>query len=103
MQRVPSTQITSSGVLSSGGTLTGEPLKHAISLPQVKWSMRKYSRMSGAMSRLRGSIATRRVLDELEWHRWFAWYPVVIARDNERAYWAWLQFVERKTHWSRCT
>ena len=44
-----------------------------------------------------GTIETRRVQDELEWHRWFAWYPVVVARDNERAYWAWLQFVERKT------
>ena len=55
------------------------------------------------MSRLRGSIETRRVLDELEWHRWFAWYPVVVARENERAHWAWLQFVERKTHWSRST
>ena len=55
------------------------------------------------MSRLRGSIETRRVQDELEWHRWFAWYPVVVARDNERAYWAWLQFVERKTRQSRST
>jgi len=46
-------------------------------------------------------METRRVLDELEWHQWFAWYPVVVARNNELAYWAWLQFVERKTHWSR--
>ena len=69
----------------------------------MKWSLRNHSRLSRAMSRLRGSIETRRVLDELEWHRWFAWYPVVVARDNERAHWAWLQFVERKTHWSRST
>src|SRR6476661_1221731 len=64
---------------------------------------RNRSRLSRAMARLRGSIETRRVLDELEWHRWFAWYPVVVATDNERAYWAWLQFVERKTHCSRST
>jgi len=53
------------------------------------------------MSRLRGSLEARRVLDELEWHRWFAWYPVVVGRGDELVYWAWLQFVERKTHWSR--
>jgi hypothetical protein len=43
------------------------------------------------------------VLDKLEWHRWFAWYPVVVARDDELAHWAWLQFVEQKTQWSRST
>jgi hypothetical protein len=69
----------------------------------MKWSLRNRSRLSRAMSRLRGSIETRRVLDEVEWHRWFAWYPAVVARDNERAYWAWLQFVERKTRQSRST
>jgi hypothetical protein len=53
------------------------------------------------MSRFRGSLENRRVLDELEWHRWFAWYPVIVAKDDELAQWAWLQFVERKTHWSR--
>jgi hypothetical protein len=67
----------------------------------MKWSMGNRSRLSRAMSRLRGSLENRRVLDELEWHRWFAWYPVVVARNNELASWAWLQFVERKTHWSR--
>jgi hypothetical protein len=70
---------------------------------RVKWSLRNHSRLSRATSWLRGSIETRRVLDELEWHRWFARYPVVVARDSELAYWAWLQFVERKTDWSRCT
>jgi hypothetical protein len=67
----------------------------------MKWAMRNHSHLSRAMSRLRGSIETRRVL--LEWHRWFAWYPVVVARDNELAYWAWLQFVERKTRRSTST
>jgi len=69
----------------------------------MKWSMRNHSRLSRVMSRLRGSIEARRVLDELEWHRWYAWYPVVVARDNELAYWAWLQFVERKTKRSKST
>jgi hypothetical protein len=67
----------------------------------MKWPMRNHTRLSRAMSRLRGSLENRRVLDELEWHRWFAWYPVVVSRDHELAYWTWLQFVERKTHWSR--
>jgi hypothetical protein len=63
----------------------------------------EHSRLTARYLVLRGSIETRRVLDELEWHRWFAWYPVIVARDNELAYWAWLQSVERKTHWSRST
>jgi hypothetical protein len=44
-----------------------------------------------------------RVPDEFEWHRWFAWYPVVVARDSGLAYWAWLEFVERRTGRSRST
>jgi hypothetical protein len=31
----------------------------------------------------------------LEWHRWFAWYPVPTAIDGKLHY-AWLQFIERK-------
>jgi len=31
----------------------------------------------------------------LEWHRWFAWYPVPTAIDGKLHY-AWLQSVERK-------
>jgi hypothetical protein len=31
----------------------------------------------------------------LEWHRWFAWYPVPIVRKGKLRY-AWLRFVERK-------
>jgi hypothetical protein len=69
----------------------------------MKWSMRHHSPLGRAMSRLRRSIERMRVLDELEWHRWFAWYPVVVARDGGLAYWAWLEFVERQTGWSRST
>jgi hypothetical protein len=31
----------------------------------------------------------------LEWHRWFAWYPVPVMRKGRLRY-AWLRFVERK-------
>jgi len=34
----------------------------------------------------------------VEWHRWFAWYPVPTAVDGKLHY-AWLQSVERK--WGR--
>ena len=27
----------------------------------------------------------------MNWHRWFAWYPVVTVRGA----WAWMKFVER--------
>ena len=33
-----------------------------------------------------------------EWHRWFAWYPVIITRVGDPQFRAWLKFVERK--WS---
>jgi hypothetical protein len=29
----------------------------------------------------------------LEWHRWFAWYPVPVVRKGKLRYW--LRFVER--------
>ena len=69
----------------------------------MKWSMRHHSSLSRAMSRLRRSIELMRVLDASEWHRWFAWYPVVLARDSGLGYWAWLEFIERKTSSSRST
>jgi hypothetical protein len=73
----------------------------------MKWSMRNHSRVSRAMSRLRVSIETFvetwSVLDDLERHRWFARYSVVVARDDELANWTWLQFVERETRRSRST
>jgi hypothetical protein len=36
----------------------------------------------------------------LEWHRWFAWYPVPVVRKGNLRY-AWLRFVERKWGTSR--
>ncbi len=36
----------------------------------------------------------------LEWHRWFAWYPVPVMRKGKLRY-AWLRFVERKWGTSR--
>ena len=36
----------------------------------------------------------------LEWHRWFAWYPVPVVRKGKLRY-AWLRFVERKWGTSR--
>jgi hypothetical protein len=32
---------------------------------------------------------------QLEWHRWFAWYPVPVVRKGKLRS-AWLRFVERK-------
>jgi hypothetical protein len=31
--------------------------------------------------------------DRTKWHRWFAWYPVVVAGQ-----WVWLETVERREH-----
>jgi hypothetical protein len=36
----------------------------------------------------------------LEWHRWFAWYPVPVVRKGKLRY-AWFRFVERKWGTSR--
>jgi hypothetical protein len=36
----------------------------------------------------------------LEWHRWFAWYPVPVVIKRKLRY-AWLRFVERKWGTSR--
>jgi hypothetical protein len=50
------------------------------------------------MHQLRRSIDRRRVpdLSKPGWEGWFAWYPVIIAIDGRLAYWAWMEFVERK-------
>jgi hypothetical protein len=34
----------------------------------------------------------------LKWHRWFAWYPVVVRFENGLKHWVWLEHLERK--WS---
>jgi hypothetical protein len=40
-----------------------------------------------------------------QWHRWFAWYPVVVGVTNEkRQTKVWLQYVMRKgIHWKNYT
>jgi hypothetical protein len=32
------------------------------------------------------------------WHRWFAWYPVIVSVEEEFDHWVWLERLERK--WS---
>ena len=32
------------------------------------------------------------------WHRWFAWYPVIVSVEEESDHWVWLETLERK--WS---
>lgn len=36
-----------------------------------------------------------RLLDKWEWHRWFAWRPVLITYNGECSL-VWLQYIERK-------
>jgi len=33
--------------------------------------------------------------NDTEWHRWFAWYPV-LTEENE---WVWLEWVNRQHRW----
>ena len=35
------------------------------------------------------------------WHRWFAWYPVVVSVEDELDHWVWLEHLERKWSLSR--
>lgn len=30
------------------------------------------------------------------WHRWFAWYPVIVKRSVQADLWVWLEWVERR-------
>jgi len=32
------------------------------------------------------------------WHRWFAWYPVVVSVEEQLDHWVWFEHLERK--WS---
>ncbi len=43
----------------------------------------------------RGYTRAKRPAPLLEWHRWFAWYPVPTAI-NGKLHYSWLQSVERK-------
>ena len=42
-----------------------------------------------------GHTRVKRPASLLEWHRWFAWYPVPTAIDGKLRY-AWLQSVHRR-------
>ena len=41
----------------------------------------------------------KRLMTNANWHRWFAWYPVLIAIEGTPDYWVWLEYIERK--WKR--
>ena len=38
-----------------------------------------------------------------EWHRWFAWRPVVVVTEDGSENWVWLEIVERKWGASKYT
>lgn len=33
---------------------------------------------------------------QCRWHRWFAWYPVKISQNDEKAEWCWFEMVGRR-------
>lgn len=35
-------------------------------------------------------------LNKYEWHKWFAWYPVIVKNDSGPDIFIWLEYVERK-------
>lgn len=39
-------------------------------------------------------------LEKMDWHRWFAWYPVLAKRDDEYV-WVWLESVMRLCCWAQ--
>jgi len=51
----------------------------------MRWVTREY---------VRTEQASRRSV----WHRWFAWYPVVVRAHDEFDHWVWFERLERK--WS---
>jgi hypothetical protein len=38
---------------------------------------------------------TTRPQREGEWRSWFAWFPVLVAEEDGRRHWAWLERVDR--------
>ena len=56
----------------------------------MRWLARKDVRLSEMSPHSEG-----------EWHRWFAWYPVVVVTGRDSAHWVWLEFIERKWRTSR--
>ena len=51
----------------------------------MRWVTREYVRTEQARRR---SV----------WHRWFAWYPVVVCVEEDFDHWVWLERLDRK--WS---
>src|SRR6187551_857681 len=47
-------------------------------------------------SRKRQMRFQKRQVMNANWHRWFAWYPVMISIEGKTDYWAWLEYIERK-------
>lgn len=33
-----------------------------------------------------------------DWHKWFAWFPVLVFNDSNIKKYAWLQMIQRKTY-----
>ena len=46
----------------------------------------------------RQHVRTEQAKRRSVWHRWFAWYPVVVSVEGEFDHWAWFEHLERK--WS---
>jgi hypothetical protein len=46
----------------------------------------------------RQHVRTEQAKRRSVWHRWFAWYPVVVSVEGEFDHWVWLEHLERK--WS---
>jgi hypothetical protein len=46
----------------------------------------------------RQHVRTEQAKRRSVWHRWFAWYPVVVGVEGEFDHWIWFEDLERK--WS---
>ena len=51
----------------------------------MRWPTREY-------------VLTSRAKQRSLWHRWLAWYPVIVSVKDEFDHWVWLERLERK--WS---
>ena len=56
----------------------------------MKWATRSHRRQMRY---------NKRQWTNSNWHRWFAWYPVLIAIEGTPDYWVWFEYIERK--WKR--
>ena len=53
----------------------------------MEWASRSHKRQM--------RFQKRQVMNS-NWHRWFAWHPVMIAIEGKTDYWAWLEYIDRK-------